>query len=67
MPDHLHRVLKSRAAAAGRSLSDYLLEELRRLADRPTLDDMRERLRRRQPVALSISAARIIRAERDSR
>ncbi len=31
VPDDLHRLLKSRAALAGQSLSDYLLEELRRL------------------------------------
>ena len=36
VPDALHRKLKARAAAAGQSLSDYLLGEIRanrRLAD----------------------------------
>jgi plasmid stability protein len=32
VPDALHRQLKSRAALAGMSLSDYLLSEIRRLA-----------------------------------
>ena len=36
VPEDLHRLLKSRAALAGKSLSDYLLEELRRTAMRPT-------------------------------
>jgi plasmid stability protein len=36
VPDALHRKLKSRAAVEGMSLSDYLLAELRRVAERPT-------------------------------
>ena len=67
VPDALHRTLKSRAAAAGMSLSNFLLVEVQRSAARPTLDEMRERLRRRQPVTLAMSAARTIRADRDSR
>jgi antitoxin FitA len=39
VPDALHRRLKSRAALAGMSLSDYLLGEIRQVAERPTLDD----------------------------
>lgn len=67
VPDTLHRTLKVRAAMEGVSLSDYLLAEIRRLAERPTLDDLRERLRRREPVSSSLSAARVVRAERDAR
>ena len=44
VPDHLHRTLKVRAAKAGMSLSDYLLDEVRRVAERPTLEEMLERL-----------------------
>ena len=47
VPDTLHRRLKSRAALAGMSLTDYLLGELREVAERPTLDEMRARLERR--------------------
>ncbi len=50
VPDTLHRRLKSRAALAGTSLSDYLLSELRLVAERPTLDELRARLEHR-PVA----------------
>jgi len=67
VPDAIHRTFKSRAALAGMSLSDYLLHELRQIAERPTLEEMRERLRRREPVNLPVSAAEMIRAERDSR
>jgi hypothetical protein len=36
VPDELQRRLKARAALAGMSLSDFLLEEARRAVDRPT-------------------------------
>ena len=36
--DALHRRLKSRAALAGMSLSDYLLREIRQLADRQSMN-----------------------------
>ncbi len=67
MPDELHRILKSRAAKQGQSLSDYLLAELRQSAELPTLEEMRERLQRRPRVNPDISSAQLIREERDSR
>jgi plasmid stability protein len=65
VPDALHRRLKSRAALAGKSLSDYLLDEIRFAAERPTLVEMRARLERRTTVALSMSPAQAVRLERD--
>ena len=65
VPDALHRQLKSRAALAGMSLSDYLLSEIRRLAERPTLDELRVRLQRRSKTILSVEPAEAVRAERD--
>ena len=65
VPEALHRVLKSRAALAGMSLSDFLLGELREVAERPTMDELRERLRSRPESSLSVSPADAIRAERD--
>ena len=67
VPDPLHRTLKARAATEGMSLSDYCLGELRRFAERPTLEEMLERLAKRTPVRLKESTAAIIRAARDSR
>ena len=40
VPDALHRMLKSRAALAGMSLSNYLLSEIRQATERPTLDQI---------------------------
>jgi antitoxin FitA len=67
VPDALHRRLKSRAALAGMSLSDYLLNEIRQVADRPTLEEMRARLERRPATNLSVAPAQAVRAERDHR
>ncbi len=67
VPDALHRRLKARAALAGMSLSDYLLHEIRSVADRPTLDDLRARLARRAAVTPDVSPAEAVRAERDNR
>jgi plasmid stability protein len=67
VPDRLHRTLKARAAMAGMSLSDYLLAELRRVAERPTMEEMRDRLASRQPVRPRVSPSRAVRAERDRR
>ncbi len=67
VPDALHRKLKARAAMAGMSLSDYLLAEIRELAERPTLTELQQRLETRQPVNLPEQASDLVRAERDSR
>ena len=65
VPDGLHRRLKSRAALAGMSLSDYLLSEIRQVAERPTLDELQARLHGRPTPSLSETPAEAVRAERD--
>jgi plasmid stability protein len=64
VPDDLHRKLKARAALEGRSLSDYLLQEVRRVAERPTLAELRQRLGQRAPVIPRVSPAKAVRAGR---
>ena len=44
VPDALYRTLRVRAARAGISLADYLMTELRELADRPTMEEFAQRL-----------------------
>ena len=66
VPDAVHRKLKARAATAGQSLSDYLLDELGRLATRLTREEMLARIHRRTRTKLKIPAAVIIREERES-
>ena len=67
VPDALHRKLKAGAALEGMTLSDYLIAQLRRSAEGPTLREFMERLARRSRVVLDVSPAAIIRAERDFR
>lgn len=67
VPDILHRRLKARAAMAGMSLSDYLLNEIRIVAERPTLEEMLTRLATRPTPVLSESPTETLRKERDSR
>jgi plasmid stability protein len=65
VPDDLHRKLKSRAADAGMTLSDFLLRETKLLAERPTSEEMLRRLRSLPPVKLKSSPAKVIRELRD--
>jgi plasmid stability protein len=66
VPDGIHRVLKTRAAKEGVSLSSYCLAELRQSAEQPTLAEMRERLERRPRLGMhSVGAVDIIREVRD--
>ena len=67
VPDTLHRRLKARAAMSGMSLSDYLLQQIRTMVERPTAEELRARLARRSTVRLSVDTADAVRAERDSR
>ncbi len=67
VPDTLHRSLKARAALAGMSLSDYLLAEIKEIAEKPTLAELRERLHRRKPVSAPIDTVVLIREEREAR
>ena len=67
VPDDLHRKLKARAALEGLSLSDYLLQTVRHVAERPTLAELRHRLAQRAPVVTRVPPARAVRAEREHR
>jgi antitoxin FitA len=67
VPYALHRRLKARAALSGQSLSDYLLNEIRQAAERPTVDELRARLQSRSAAALAVPPAEAVRAARDGR
>lgn len=66
VPTEFHRRLKARAAIEGVSMSDYVLRELRKALERPTRQEVLERLRSRPVRQLRRSAADVIRTERDS-
>ena len=67
VPEDVHRRLKARAAMQGRSLSDLALEELTRVADQPTLEEIAARIARLPPVEGGETGAEAVRAERDAR
>jgi len=67
VPDSLHRKIKARAALAGQTMSDYILDELRRIVDRPTRAELLERLAALPPVELEPDAATVIREGRAGR
>jgi plasmid stability protein len=62
--DEVHRKLKAKAARAGITLSELLAREARRLADQPTLEEMRERLLALPRRRLKSSPARMVREAR---
>jgi antitoxin FitA len=67
VPDELHAELRRRAAQAGMSLSDYVLRELRRIAERSPMAEVFARsaaLRIPLPMDEVVEG---IRDERDSR
>ena len=66
VPDDLHQTLKERAAKAGMSLSGYLLTEIDKVAEKPTLAEMMERLADDEPVDLNEPPEVTIRRMRDA-
>jgi antitoxin FitA len=64
VPEEVHRSLRTRAAAAGVSLSDYALGELERVAQHPPVADVLARARSR---AGGTSLEAIVAAVRDGR
>lgn len=67
VPDTVHRALKTRAAAEGRSLTEFALTELTRSLERPSRSHFLERLVTRRPFDVPGGAATVVRSERDTR
>jgi plasmid stability protein len=66
VPPDLHKKLKIRAAEEGITLSEYLLREAERVASRPTLAELTERVRTRKLTAFATPSADLIREDRDT-
>jgi plasmid stability protein len=65
VPDDVHRTLKSRAAASGVSLSEYLRTVLTRAAARPTPAELSARIAARGPVEPAEPSEVTVRSLRD--
>lgn len=66
VPVKVHRALKARAALAGKSMSELILEELQIMLALPSEQELRERLQQAEPFAMKKSSAGLIRRERDA-
>jgi len=68
VPVPVHATLRRRAAAAGQSLQEYLLERLTEDAQTPTLEEVLDRAGGRAGGRVTLKeSARTVRSERDRR
>ena len=63
----IHQKAKIRCAEEGLTLTDWVAKLIEREVSRPSMAEMYARLKTRESVKLSKSAAELIREERDSR
>ena len=66
VPAGVHAKIKARAALARKSLSDYLLDQILEMLERPTWEEFRRRLPD-YGDRLDFSVADLVREERDHR
>ena len=66
VPVKIHRALTARAALAGKSMSELVMEELQVMLALPSEQELRERLEQAEPFAMKKSSAGLIRRERDA-
>jgi antitoxin FitA len=65
VPDDVHATLRARAAAAGMSLSEYLLQEVTQIARTPTINEVLLRVRARHGGVSREEIVAAVRAGRD--
>lgn len=57
LPEEVHAQLQRRAESHGQSLQQYLVAELKRLAERPTIDEVLDRVERRHGGRVGLAQA----------
>lgn len=57
LPEEVHAQLQRRAENEGMSLQQYLIAELKRLAERPTVDEVLGRIERRSGGRVGLDQA----------
>jgi len=67
VPEDVHARLKARAAAAGMSLSDYLLREITFLASRPTWQELFDEIDQDGPGLEGVDTVELIHQGREER
>jgi len=66
VPNHVRDEIAVRAARAGKSMQEYLKEELGRLAMRPSIDDWLDRVRQRKELTRRVVSGETIVGHRDA-
>lgn len=62
-----HKQFKARAALSGLSLPDYLIRDVKKIAEQPTPEEVPARLKTREPYRGRLSPTEAVRQERDGR
>lgn len=57
IPEGVHAILQRRAEQRGQSLQQYLAGELRRLAERPSMEEVLDRLETRRSGRVGLTQA----------
>ena len=57
VPEEIHAALQRRAAQRGQSLQQYLAGELKRLAEKPSLEEVLDRIDRRRGGRVGLAQA----------
>lgn len=57
IPEDIHAILQRRAEQRGQSLQQYLAGELKRLAERPSMDEVLDRLETRRSGRVGLTQA----------
>ncbi len=57
IPDDVHAALQRRAQQRGQSLQQYLAAELKRLAEKPSLEDVLDRIKTHSGGAVGLAQA----------
>jgi hypothetical protein len=68
LPDDVHATLQERAERRSQSLQQYLAAELKRLAERPSVDEVLDRIEKRRGGRVGLTqAAQDVSEERSQR
>jgi antitoxin FitA len=68
VPEDVHAALQERAERRGQSLQQYLATELKRLAERPSVDEVLDRIEKRRGGRVGLTqAAQDVSEERSRR
>ncbi|WP_336789419.1 FitA-like ribbon-helix-helix domain-containing protein [Gordonia malaquae] len=66
VPDEVRNELAARAARAGQSLQEFMLKEVEKLAERPSMEDLLSKVRERKRAQPATTSTERILADLDA-